>query len=81
MAPITTVRGPSRLLVYVGNDINSCMTLTPAHFLTLNQKIGLPATTEDNSDDDDYSPVTSSADSLLAKWKKGLKYLSSFWKI
>ena len=28
----------SRPLVYVGEDINSYMTLTPAHFLTLNPK-------------------------------------------
>ena len=47
----------SRPLVYVGDDINSSMTLTPAHFLTLsNPKIGLPVTTRDNADDMDYSP-------------------------
>ena len=37
----------SRPLVYVGEDINSYMTLTPAHFLTLNPKIGLPVRTKD----------------------------------
>ena len=71
----------SRPLVYVGEDINSNMTLTPAHFLTLNPKIGLPASIQDDSEDADYSLVISSADSLLAKWKKGLKYLRSFWQI
>ena len=71
----------SRPLVYVGEDINSNMTLTPAHFLTLNPKIGLPASIQDDFEDADYSPVISSADSLLAKWKKGLKYLRSFWQI
>ena len=68
----------SRPLVYVGEDINSNMTLTPAHFLTLNPKIGLPASIQNDSEDADYSPVISSADSLLAKWKKALKYLRSF---
>ena len=29
----------SRPLVYVGEDINSYLTLSPAHFLTLNPKI------------------------------------------
>ena len=71
----------SRPLVYVGDDINSSMTLTPAHFLTLNPKIGLPVTTRDITDDMDYNPVISSAEKLLTTWKKGLKHLSSFWKI
>ena len=71
----------SRPLVYVGDDINSSMTLTPAHFLTLNPKIGLPATTRDKTDDIDYNPDISSTEKLLATWKKGLKHLSSFWKI
>ena len=71
----------SRPLVYVGDDINSSMTLTPAHFLTLNPKIGLPATTRDETDDVDYNPDISSTEKLLATWKKGLKHLSSFLKI
>ena len=32
----------SRPLVYIAEDINSGMTLTPAHFLSLNLKIGFP---------------------------------------
>lgn len=71
----------SRPLVYVGDDINSSMTLTPAHFLTLNLKIGLPTTPRDETDDMDYNPEISSTDRLLVTWKKGLKHLSSFWKI
>ena len=71
----------SRPLVYVGGDINSYVTLTPSHFLTLNPKFGLPACTQDDTDDIDYNPETSSADRLLFTWKKGLKHLSSFWKI
>ena len=67
--------------MYVGEDINSYMTLTPAHFLTLNPKIGLPVSTRDDIDDLDNNPEISSADKLLATWKKGLKYLGSFWKI
>ena len=63
--------------MYVGEDINSYMTLTPAHFLTLDPKIGLPVSTRDI----DYNPETSSACKLLATWKKGLKYLGAFWKI
>lgn len=71
----------SRPLVYVGDDINSFMTLTPAHFLTLNPRIGLPASIEDDSDDSDFKPDKSSADRLILTWKKGLKHLKSFWNI
>ena len=71
----------SRPLVYVGDDINSSMTLTPANFLTLNPKIGLLITTADDTNDTDYNLEFSSADTLLVTWKKGLKHLSSFWKI
>ena len=67
--------------MYVGEDINSYMTLTPANFLTLNPKIGLPVSTRDDIDDLDNNPEISSADKLLATWKKGLKYLGPFWKI
>ena len=68
-------------LTYVGDDINSYMTLTPAHFLSLNPKAGLPAFSQENTDDTDYSPETTSSDRLVALWKKGLKHLDSFWRI
>ena len=71
----------SRPLVYVEEDINSYMTLTPTHFLTFNPKIGLPVSTRDDTDDIDYNPEISSVAKLLATWKKGLKYLGPFWKI
>jgi hypothetical protein len=32
----------SRPLVYVGDDINSTIPITPAHFLTNNPKTGIP---------------------------------------
>ena len=71
----------SRPLTYVGDDINSYMTLRPAHFLSLNPKAGLPAFSQENADDTDYSPETTSSDRLVALWKKGLKHLDSFWRI
>ena len=54
----------SRPLVYVGEDINSYMTLTPAHFLTLDPTIGLSVSTRDDTDDIDYNPEIS-ADTCL----------------
>ena len=55
----------SRPHVYNGNDINSYVTLTPSHFLSLNPNIGLPA--HDNSDilDNNYNPNVTSAEILL----------------
>ena len=69
----------SRPLVYVEDDINSSITLTPAHFLTLNPQIGLP-TCDFDDNDPDFSQNESSAE-LLVKWKKGLKHVDRFWKI
>ena len=71
----------SRPLVYIENDINSSMTLTPSHFLTLNPAIGIPTYDNDDDNDHDFSPNESSSDKLVLKWKKGLKHLQRFWKV
>ena len=70
----------SRPLVYVDDDINSNISLTPSHFLTLNPRIGTP-TCDIDTEDYDFSLNESSADKLLLKWKKGMKHLERFWKI
>ena len=70
----------SRPLVYVGADINSNVTLTPAHFLSMNQMIGFPEM-ELNDKDVDYNPYESTAIRLLDLWKKGEKLLNTFWKM
>ncbi|CAG2200118.1 unnamed protein product [Mytilus edulis] len=70
----------SRPLVYIGDDINSNIILTPAHFLTLNAKTGFPDHNEEDSTDPEYLPQISSAKQLLLTWKKGQKHLNMFWK-
>ena len=70
----------SRPLVYIEDDINSSMTLTPSHFLTLNPTIGIPTYDADDNDHD-FSPNESSTDKLVLKWKKGLRHVQRFWKI
>lgn len=70
----------SRPLVYVGDDINSNIILTPAHFLTLNPKTGIPDSNEEDTEDPEYLPNISSAEKLLQTWKKGQKHLDAFWK-
>lgn len=70
----------SRPLVYVGDHVNSMITLTPSHFLTLNPYIGVPEI-EYEEIDPNYLPTETSTDKLLKIWKKGQKILDSFWKI
>ena len=50
----------SRLLVFVGNDIDSSFALTPGDFLSLNSKIGNPELKVDDIDPD-YLPRVSTA--------------------
>ncbi|CAC5360792.1 unnamed protein product [Mytilus coruscus] len=67
----------SRPLIYVGEDINSKIILTPSHFLTLNSTTGIPDVDFDLNDPG-YSPLESSKEKLLKAWKKGQKLLDSF---
>ena len=59
----------SRPLVYVSDDINSTISLTPSHFLTINPKIGIPEIS-DGLSGADYITADSSCDQLLVIWKK-----------
>ena len=70
----------NRRLVYVGDDINSSITLTPRHFLSLNSYMGVPEL-ENCETDEDFNPDESTADRLLQNWKKGQKFLNGFWKL
>ncbi len=64
--------------MYVGDDVNANMTLTPNHFLTLNPRTSIPEIYEDDSDPD-YKRTESSADRLIKVWLKGQKLLKTFW--
>ena len=57
-------------LVYIDDDIDSTITITPSHFLCLNKKIGIPETLH-GDDDPDYTPYGSSKRNVLQIWKKG----------
>ncbi|XP_053403034.1 uncharacterized protein LOC128558208 [Mercenaria mercenaria] len=70
----------SRPLVYVGDDINSNIPLTPANFLTNNpKKIGILET--EIVADSDYLPVESTEEKLIELWKNGQRLLDIFWKV
>ena len=70
----------ARPLAYIGDDLESNITLTPRHFLSLNPYTGIPET-ENDQYDPDYSPYESSPTRLLQIWKKGQKLLNAFWKV
>ena len=69
----------SRPLVYIGDDINSSVTITPGNFLCLNQHTGIPET--EIAADPSYKPSESSAERLLQLWQKGQRLLDTFWKV
>lgn len=69
-----------RPFVYVVDDINSVITLTPKHFTCLNPYTGIPES-ELCENDPDFKVIGSSADKLLQIWKKGQMFLNNFRKI
>ena len=58
----------SRPLVYVGDDINSNICLTPAHFLTLNPKTSIPCNDEEGITED---PEYLQCRDVIADMEKG----------
>ena len=73
----------SRPLVYLGEDLNDRIALTPSHFLSPNTKTGIPLIKNDgNIADPTYLPAKiSSKETLLNTWKKGQNLLEAFWKL
>ena len=69
----------SRPLVFINDDINSNIAITPSHFLTLNPKTGIPVL--EISDDHDFIPNEKTSDKLVSLWKNGQPLLDVFWKI
>ena len=68
--------------MYIYDDINSTIAITPIHFSSLNPKIGAPSPAEDLSyDDPDYKPKKETSFELLQIWKKGQVSLNNLWKI
>ena len=64
----------SRPLVYIGDDIHATIALTPAHFLSLNPRIGIPNFEQINTADQDYDPEMSSAEKLSSHGKRDLRF-------
>ena len=68
----------SRPLVYIDEDVRT--VLTPGHFLSISQSTGLFDLPE-TSDDPDFRPTPTTAEELLAGWKKGQNRLHEFWRM
>ncbi|XP_074657130.1 uncharacterized protein LOC141910298 [Tubulanus polymorphus] len=75
----------SRPIVYVGEDINSGVALTPGDFLSIKTNTGIPADNvhiDDEIDDPDYErPGMSSGEKMTSLWKKGQIHLNKFWVV
>ena len=67
-------------LVYVGKDFGSGFWHTPADFLGLNPKSGIPVIEIHGPHDPDYGKK-SSTDKLVEIWGKGQQHLNSLWKV
>ena len=64
-----------RPLTYVSDDINSGEILTPAHFLSVNNKIGCPDINVMSTPDQGIRT------NILQAWKKGQNHLKRFWNL
>ena len=73
----------SRPLVNVGEDFGSGFSLTPADFLGLNPKSGIPVIEIHGPHDpeEERRGKKSSTDKLVEIWGKGQQHLNSLWKV
>ena len=61
-------------------ELISNHALSPADFIGLNPKSGVPCLATEEQDPD-YINKLSSSTRLLETWKKGRKHLNTFWKL
>ena len=72
----------TRPLVYVGEELNNEVTITPSHFLSTNRKTGTPIIENEYEwNDPNYVPNDpTSAEALLNTWKKDREFWKPFGK-
>ena len=70
----------SRPLSYVVGDFGSGFSLSPADFLNLNPKSGIPVIEIHNPHHPDYGKK-SSTDKLIEIWGKRQQHLNSLWRV
>ena len=67
--------------MYVDEDINSSMVLTPSDFLSLHSQHIILDIVDDSDSDYDAKKKPATAQQLLETWKRGQKCLSQFWTL
>ena len=70
----------SRPLVYVSDDIDSSVTLSPINFLLFHSNNVIPDIVEDSDKEFEVSRASSS-EKLLDIWKCGQRHLNEFWRL
>ena len=63
----------------MGEDIDSGISISPAHFLLINPKTGIPDIDQDL--DPDYLTKISTKETLISKWTMLQSYVNRLWKI
>ena len=71
----------SRPLVYIDNDINSSIVITPSSFLSLSHRHFVPDYMTETDTDFQVTQKSNTAQQILERWKTGQKYLNQFWHI
>ena len=69
----------SRPLIYIESEIDTGVALTPAHFLMMNPKTGVPVLEEDTYLD--FVEPISLKEHLLEKWKLSQQSINNFWRV
>ena len=69
----------SRPLVYVDDDINSSMILTPSNFLSFHSQHIFPNVLDDPDPEFEVAKKATSSQALLQTWKRGQNRLNQFW--
>ena len=68
-----------RRFAYVDNKLKPRKIITPMYFLSMNPKVGIPATVNNHENDSDYNINNlGSSEKRLEKWKKGQRHLEEF---
>ena len=71
--------GELRPLVYVDDDINSSMILTPSNVLSFHSQHIFPNVLDDPDPEFEVAKKATSSQALLQTWKRGQNRLNQFW--
>ena len=79
LAEVETVVN-SRPLVYIDDDINSSVVITPLSFLSLSHQHFVPDCMNESNTDFQANRKIDTGQKILESWKSDQRYLNQFWK-